>query len=113
MCPDKYWQMWGYVTYFNRELKRSIIHVQTVDYTKTKDNVDVFELILSGEMKAEGDRMISVGDLIVAIGELKSITINKVEFNVKYFRSWDGMRNSFELTKAVLVPEIIDPTLSY
>ena len=113
MSPDSFWQMWGYVIYFNRELKRTIIHVEVIDYTKTEDNVNTFELTLMGEMKTEADRTLSMGDLIVAIGELKSITISNIEFHVKYFRAWNGMKNSFTETKVVPGPVILDPTLAY
>ncbi len=114
ICPSKIFTIIGHITELRRELKQTVLHVQVVDYTKPEDNVEVFELILMGEVKTLGDRTLSIGDLIYSVGELKSFTIDKkLELRCKWFLAWNGMSNSFESTKAVKAPEDLDATLAY
>ena len=113
VCPSKMFTIIGTITHFQRELKQTVLHVQVVDYTKPEDNVEVFELILMGDVKTLGDKTLSIGDLIYSVGELKSFTIDKCALHVKWFLAWNSMSNSFESTKAVKAPEDLDATLAY
>jgi len=66
----------GLITALDRGLKKTTLSIKTIDLSRENDNEDYFSLVMYGQIKSIGDKVLEKGDLIFCTGQLNCITIN-------------------------------------
>lgn len=106
----------GQITALERGLKKTIVSIKTIDLSRENDNEDYFTLVMHGQVKSIGDKILEVGDLLHCTGQLNSLsTSTPPELEIKHFSAYDGVRTLLETTRVVAVPleNIINPDSAY
>lgn len=114
--PNRSFTITGSIIEIERGLKKTIVGIKTVDLSRENDNEDFFSLVMYGQVKSIGDKVLEKGDLIFCTGQLNASTINSApELEIKHFSSYDGVRTLLESTRVVSVPleNIINPDSAY
>ena len=115
--PNRQFSILGQITALERGLKKTIVSIKTVDLSRESDNEDYFTLVMYGQVKSIGDKVLEKGDLIHCTGQLNCplSTSTAPELEIKHFSAYDGVRTLLETTRVVSVPleNIINPDSAY
>lgn len=114
--PHRTFTFLGQITALDRGLKKTMVSIKTVDLSRENDNEDFFTLVMYGQIKSIGDKILEVGDLLYCTGQLNCpLSASTPELEIKHFTAYDGVRTLLETTRVVSVPleNIINPDSAY